>query len=73
MPATVGHRPDPGRDKLIERLADELASAKLTIGILTERLDWYRASVADRDTALGIVQGKPPAKRAARHGLSLVK
>ena len=53
------------RDELVELLAAELAEARETIGVLTERLSWFRAAVNDRDTALGIIDGKPPVRSGA--------
>jgi hypothetical protein len=46
------------RDELVELLAAELAEARETIGVLTERLSWFRAAVNDRDAAR-IIEEKP--------------
>jgi hypothetical protein len=47
----------PTRDALIESLTRELAEACETIGVLTERVDWYR-SCTGRDPLAGAA---PPA------------
>ena len=71
--STVNHRADTARDELIERLTDDLAIAQRAIGVLSERLAWYQAAVDERDTAIGIVAGGTSARRAARHGLTVVR